>query len=164
MGARGWVLVFLMFGACTRHTLSLDTDDPAPVPVPDRPQVDARQPDSQNRVVIAFPGSCDPVGQGCGAGRRCAPDCKALVFVCIRDEIGAGAQAAVCSHHQDCKVGFACTPTDDTPRCLRYCRTDADCPGGSQCETGRFPCSPDKPNQAIPQSVCRERRPRDNPP
>jgi hypothetical protein len=105
------------------------------------------------------PGSCDPVSQSCNSRDRCTPNCAKLAFECARDERGTLRQAAVCSHHEECARGYACIATDAvSPRCLRYCRGDADCEPGTRCTTDAFPCSPTDPARGIRMSLCRDRR------
>jgi hypothetical protein len=151
------LLAAALVAACSARPLKLEveTEDAGPDAPPD-----VRRTISGGAPAPSSPGACDPVSQNCSSGRRCMPNCQTVTFDCLRDEGGSGTYLAVCSKHFDCVKGFACAQVEGSPspRCLRHCRSDADCPTGTRCTRGTFPCSPTEPRRSIEMSLCQERR------
>jgi hypothetical protein len=81
-------------------------------------------------------GACDPICQArCGCGQRCAFfDGKPA---CVPPAATPVPLGGTCSEStDDCVAGAVCL-NESSPacksHCYRYCRTDADCPGGALC-------------------------------
>jgi hypothetical protein len=144
--------------------------DLRPLPL-EAPDAGAAAGDAQRPGSPAAPGGpsvpagrsgCDPVAQDCGANIRCSPDCNRQSFVCApRHSEARGRQGSLCSHDEDCVVGFACFADlrgGTTPaRCARYCRESRDCDPGTQCVSQPLVCDPGDERRTLPRRLCVQR-------
>ena len=91
--------------------------------------------DSKQRVCDLAPQTCDPVlGTGCpDPALKCyAQDTSHTICDCPNKTLAEGAD---CTTYNDCATGLACLNTGSRLRCVRLCKSTADC-GGCMLATG----------------------------
>src|SRR6185369_17111905 len=93
-------LLLLAAAGCEYRPMHLPGPDSGDSPSPSPSQSPSPSP-------VGGPGDCDPVGQNCGGGQRCAPDCMHVRYACAsRGANSRLMQGAVCTLEEDCVPGY----------------------------------------------------------
>ena len=105
-----------------------------------------------------MPPACDPSETTCGAGMGCSIACSGLMPQVTCAKAGTVAAGQICTSPADCVPGADCLGTTcaeggSKSRCVKHCKTDADC-GGSTTRCLLTACIMGTQRMTVPYGRC----------